>query len=464
MKRHHANLLSVACLLASAVIVCAASLAAATAVDDASNAGEQPPTRLVPQPLQRGTWSDTVKDLIAATQDDASYRRVVLQELLASSNSFADTVCSHPEVLRCIGDASTSKGTAASESWPVAITIERFNGTMHWDKLPKATRILRVVESSAPIDVGALMRELPNGIETIELVRSHLTLGEPATNPALATLADVTLQECTIDAPVLDSQWLPVGALRRFVMAGCKFAAPSVASMLLLATELEEVRIVANLAPIRFREVLVELVARTRLKSVDFHAGLPSPGDGHLTELSFPRHLERLRLCNFSLRETPKALPPTLRVLEMPFNALDGQFPDLSDTLLEEIDFSNNSLSEFPTRLPTSIKRLRIASNKLGGSIDFTNLPRQLLELNVAHNRLTGPADLTRLPPRMEVFDVAYNSLTGPVNMREFPDSVRYVFLQNNAFTGRYDVTRLPLLSVRVLFGGNKWDSLVPQH
>jgi hypothetical protein len=455
---------------------------------------------------ERGTWSDTARDLIATTQDDPNYKHVIVQELLASGanydgNSFADAICSRPNIVRCIGNNGEAKGSAASQSWPIEITIRQFNGTVHYEKLPKATQSLVIQESIIPVDVSDLISRLPNGIERLKFLDSHLTTSggniftssgnennnninnqnsdkqNSAAEPQLSTVTSVWFERCRIDDTVLETGWLPVSSLKSFSLIRNSFSTSSIAPLLVGASEIEEIKVISNDAPLRFRELLGELSLRSELRSIDFQAAGPQPQSEQDAKMIvavaaglslFPKNLVHLRLANLSLKEVPRSLPPKLNTLELQHNMIttggEALGEILVDTVLEMFDFSNNSISEFPSRLPATIKKIRIASNQLRGKMDFSALPKDLEELSIAHNQLSGGADLTRLPGQLQILDIAYNKFSGSINMREFPDSVRYVFLHFNEFTGRYDVSRLPLLSVRVLFGGNKWDSLIPRR
>ena len=397
--------------------------------------------------VKKGTWSETVRDFIATTQDDFAYRRLVLQEFLsgAQGNSFAAAVCSRPDVMKCLGgNPNDNRASADQEAWPIEVTIKKFNGTVHWEKLPKATRTLVIQDSPIAVDVVDLISRLPNGIETLRFVRCQLSTSggnifvrnhdqqqdddtnnkndggnsspqrnNIGDNAQLVTLTSVSFEWCTMDATVLETGWLPVGALKFFGIEHCSFSAPSIAPLLVSATELEHIRIVSNHAPIRFRDLLAELSVRTGIKIINFQAGmfvkdneriasLAENGDenamnnvnGGVSSTLFPPNLVQLRLCNMSLKSIPRKLPTKLRNLELPYNKISGKMdPFIAETILELIDLSNNSLSEYPSALPRSIKRLRLPSNKMKGTIDFSAFPKQLEEINVAHNQLSGTVD-----------------------------------------------------------------------
>jgi Leucine-rich repeat (LRR) protein len=133
---------------------------------------------------------------------------------------------------------------------------------------------------------------------------------------------------------------------------------------------------------------------------------------------------------------------------------------------LTTLHLDNNSITELPSEAVleshTALTSLRVPANELRGSLNTMRLPRQLVELVLSHNHLSGPISIADLPHGIATFDIAFNEFSGPVDLTAFRAALRFAFLQHNRFTGRYDVTRLPLLSVKIVFGENDWDSLLP--
>lgn len=166
-----------------------------------------------------------------------------------------------------------------------------------------------------------------------------------------------------------------------------------------------------------------------------------------LTALLLPSYLEVLALRNVGLTALP-------------------DLTQLPETVVD-VDFSFNLLSSFPMQqivAAPKIRRINLAGNRISGGLDTQQLPEHLLELNCSRNMLGGPLGLSTLPRRIEVFDVSHNRFSGNVgSMQHFPDSARHILFNDNKLTGRYDYSQLPLLSVRIMWENNDWDSLMPR-
>uniref|UniRef100_A0A7S1QMZ1 Uncharacterized protein n=1 Tax=Neobodo designis TaxID=312471 RepID=A0A7S1QMZ1_NEODS len=178
-----------------------------------------------------------------------------------------------------------------------------------------------------------------------------------------------------------------------------------------------------------------------------------------------PQRLEELVLRNNSVSSLQAAgLPPSLAKLNLAFNALSGDVPDLSAAAsLKDLDVTGNKLTSLPfSHLPTTIRAVRANGNKLGGEYDLTALPKTLQVLELADNAIAGAADLSRLPEGLETLDIQGNTMTGPVDLGRLPQSIRFLYLQRNRFTGRPDLSKLPVDLRRIFFGENNWDSLMP--
>jgi hypothetical protein len=160
--------------------------------------------------------------------------------------------------------------------------------------------------------------------------------------------------------------------------------------------------------------------------------------------------------------------PSQMKQIVLQGAGLVGPFPvDIAEYQnLTTLHLDNNSITELPSAAllesHTALTSLRVPANQLRGSLNTKRLPRQLVELVLSHNQLSGPISIADLPRGIATFDIAFNEFTGPVDLTAFRAALRFAFLQHNRFTGRYDVTRLPLLSVKIVFGENDWDSLLP--
>lgn len=188
-------------------------------------------------------------------------------------------------------------------------------------------------------------------------------------------------------------------------------------------------------------------------------------------QLSHLSSAEHFRFSNIPFTRVPP-LPTSLKSLTLLFADIKGDFPsDLASFYnLEKIDLTGNSIDniDLEKSIPSTLKRIVLAGNLLHDEAllaDLSKLPRHLIEFNVSGNDLSGTntMDFSKLPPKIEVFDISYNRLSGPVKISgQLPDSIKYFCINDNDFTGRYDVAKLPLLSVKIAIGNNNWDSLMP--
>ena len=312
-------------------------------------------------------------------------------------------------------------------------------------------------------------------------------------------LGELSIEDCVLENSFFSEKvalpWMELIGLRKFSLSFSRFRNNEVGKeglgkLISRLTQVEELSIRENEAPLDFTALMTAVVssAANTLKILDIdlyyddhdnnqkNKNTVAAAESNFNEETISlqlSHLNELTALRFSFVPFTRipALPNNLKSLSLIAGKLEGEFPDLHAFYnLEHVDFTSNDIDhiDWTSSIPSTLKRLNVAGNLLEGPkllSDLSLLPRQLIEVNVSGNYLSGvnTMDFTQLPPRIEIFDISYNQLSGPVDISgRLPESIRYFMINDNEFTGRYDISKVPLLSVSLKLGNNDWDTLMP--
>eukprot|EP00835_Amoeboradix_gromovi_P004464 NODE_349_length_10402_cov_0.251286.p1 type:complete len:863 gc:universal NODE_349_length_10402_cov_0.251286:7624-5036(-) len=133
-------------------------------------------------------------------------------------------------------------------------------------------------------------------------------------------------------------------------------------------------------------------------------------------------------------------LPLSLKDIDIEFNHLSGQIPDLSlYSSLNNFHAYGNSLTGTIPALPLSLLSIRISSNSIHGSIPA--IPPNMINFIANGNQFSG--NLPVFPNTMEMIMLNNNKLTGNVNLT-LPN-LQVLWISGNSFSGVLTVSSLKL-------------------
>ena len=81
--------------------------------------------------------------------------------------------------------------------------------------------------------------------------------------------------------------------------------------------------------------------------------------------------------------------------------------------------------------LPPTLRTLLLPSNALTGTLETQELPPELQIFSVSQNQLSGVPDMTRLPDTLEVACLSSNLFEGEVKLNALPGTLRTLVMSN---------------------------------
>ncbi len=179
------------------------------------------------------------------------------------------------------------------------------------------------------------------------------------------------------------------------------------------------------------------------LKKADF-------SDNHLTglgEIHAPA-LKSLELYTNSIPVLPVFKLPSLQILGMGGNLIQGQLTQWETPALEYLNLALNNLSGVTNVTYPNLSYLNLYYNNITGEIPNWNFPK-LKELDISGNHFTGNIPPFNFP-LMEIFKADYNSLTGEIPDFNWPNLILFWASQNQLSGDLPDLTA-PMLQSYIL-------------